>query len=188
MVAAIHCHPSAVQELLKAGARTDLVSGNGKSALIVAVESGDPEVVRALLAKKADVSFRRAQDTASPIVIAVGNGDLDVSRALVEGGANLQDEDQYGNPLLCIAAMGGLPEREFPDVVKFLLEKKLDPNQRGMGGSTPIMNAVIHHAPQVLRLLLDHGADPKLATPPDHPLAEYAGDSPEILKLLEARR
>lgn len=31
-------------------------------------------------------------------------------------------------------------------------------------------------------------ADPKVAGPPDHPIAEYAGDSPEILKLLEARR
>jgi ankyrin repeat protein len=192
MLAAYHCHPSAVQELLMDGARTDLVSGNGKSALILAVESGDAEVVRFLLAKKADVGFRGGKNKASPIVIAVGNGDLEVSRLLVDAGADLRDKDQYGNPLLCVATMGGFQEGGHPDVVKFLLEKKLDPNQGGMGVSTPLMNAVMNHAPQVVRLLLDHGADPKKAAPADHPLAEYAeyaehaGNSPDILKLVGA--
>ena len=187
MLAAYHCHPSAVQELLKDGARTDLVSGNGKSALILAVESGNAEGVRLLLAKKADVGFRGGKNKASPIVIAVGNGDLEVSQMLVEAGANLRDEDQYGNSLLCIAAVGGLQEGGFPDVVKFLLEKKLDPNQGGTGSLTPLMNAVVDHSPQVVRLLLDYGADPKVAFPPGHPIDEYAGNSPEILKLLETR-
>ena len=189
MLAAYRCHPSAVERLLEAGARTNLVSDNGKSALIVAVESGDAEVVRALLAKKADVGFRRAADKASSIVIAVGDGNLEVARALVEGGADLQDRDQYGIPLLCIAASGDLgPRHELLDVVRFLLEKKVDPNQRGEDGLTPLLRAAMGDLPETVGLLLDHGADPKGTDGQGRTLAEYAVNSPAVRKLLAARR
>jgi hypothetical protein len=193
MSASHWCHPGAVRRLLDAGAKTDLVSKDGSTALILAAQSGDADVISALLARKADPRVRRAEDKSSALVIVLQKGDLEAVRALVEGGAPLDDQDQLGDPPLCIAAMGDpMGNREFANVVSFLLEKKIDVNQRCAGGGTPLFRAIEGDFAQTFRLLLDHGADPKLTDAAERTLQEIAQGAPrgapKILKILETRQ
>lgn len=50
------------------------------------------------------------------------------------------------------------------DALRWLLSKKLDPNQANDFGKTPLMYAAQHNALAAVRILLDHGADPNAAT------------------------
>jgi hypothetical protein len=189
MLAAYHCHPAAVEALLQAGAKPDLKSDGGSSALTLAVESGDLRVVRALLSKKVDVSFKRVSDQLSPVVIAADSGDVDMVRALVEAGANLQDKNEYGDTVLCIASNGDvLAKREFPDLVKLILDRKVDPNQPCRSGAPPLFNAVSGDFPKTVRVLLERGADPNAKDPQGRTLAEYGENSPAAMEALRARR
>jgi ankyrin repeat protein len=127
------------------------------------------------------------------LVIVLQKGNLDAVRALVEGGASLDDQDQLGDPPLCIAAMGDpLGNREFVDVVSYLLEKKMDVNQRCASGGTPLFRAVEGDFAKTFRLLLDHGADPKLTDGAERTLEETVQaaprGAPKILKILEKQR
>ena len=189
MLASYACHPAAVRRLLEAGAQPDLGAENGKTALLLATQSRDADVIALLMAKKANPRIRRAATDESSLLIALEHGDRDSVRALVEGGAPLDDKDEMGNPPLCIASMGDPSEkREDADIVRFLLGKKLDANQPCAGNSTPLFMAVEGDFADTFRVLLEHGADPKSKDGAGRTLEEAAKDAPKILKLLQEHR
>ena len=51
-----------------------------------------------------------------------------------------------------------------PAALRWLLAKKLDPNQPNAFGKTPLMYAAQHNALEAVRMLLEHGANPNAAT------------------------
>ncbi|MGH9672184.1 MAG: ankyrin repeat domain-containing protein, partial [Bryobacteraceae bacterium] len=66
------------------------------------------------------------------------------------------------------------------DILRLLLSFGADPNQRGINDDTPLRVAVAARDPLAVRILLDSGADPALATRIDKcetplQMAEVAG-------------
>jgi len=195
----------------------------GLTALLFAAREGSLDCARVLLQAGAAVDQASA-DGSTPLLVAVQNGHFDLARFLLEQGANPNRTNPKGWTPLYLAvkvrnqeatAVPGPNSEGALDFIKVLLERGADPNVRiqfatevhqGMTalwlkerGATPVLRAALCGDLTVVRLLLAHGADPKIPTF-DHttPLMVAAGvgwadgmireysesESVELLKLL----
>jgi uncharacterized protein len=198
----------------------------GMTALIFAARQNDLNSVRALLSAGADIK-ETAADGTSAILVAVLNGHYELANFLLEHGADSNAPDAKGRGALYAAVdMRNLewstrpapPEKDNMtelDLINALLAHGANPNARltkkiplrgqpsfdgrwaNMIGATPFWRAAQSDDVTVMKLLVEKGADPLLATN-DHttPLMVAAGvgwsdgqshgsqaDAPEALKL-----
>jgi len=79
--------------------------------------------------------------------------DLASARLLVAAGADVNDEDAWGVSAVVLAAHSG-----FTDVVEFLLEKGANANA-DKAGFTALHEAVMRRDENLVKVLLNHGAD-----------------------------
>jgi ankyrin repeat protein len=126
-----------------------------------------------------------------PLSIALMNGTWDIAKRLIEAGSDVNQWDIYGQgPLnlaivnLTVRGNGNPLDRDAPDlttpreVVKMLVERGANPNQQlyyhavartilgaDTGrGTTPFLTACAIGDLEIVKLLLAHGANPRLAT------------------------
>lgn len=97
---------------------------------------------------------------ASPIRCAVSSGNIEIVKYLVSKGGKLEDICDDGskpwNSLLYMAA-----EEGNLDLVNYLIEKGLDVNYNE-GSFTALSGAVSNEHVDVVRTLLEHGANPNV--------------------------
>lgn len=114
---------------------------------------GDVELVKKLLAAKADVNKAR-KDSTTPLWIASGKGHADVVQLLLEAKADVNKVRKDGTTPLWIASGSG-----YTDVVKLLLAAKADVNKAANNGMTPLYVASNYGHTKVVGLLLKYDAD-----------------------------
>jgi ankyrin repeat protein len=163
----------------------------GMSPLLFAVRDGNVAMTRLLLELGADINQSSGNHT-SPLLIALLNGQVALATELVQKGAdpNLADDYRRG-ALFAAIELRNFNHEKYPflyddgrdplDLIKALLEKGANPNQRtdttpvhglmqfdgswaNFDGQTPFIRAALSGDIQVMRLLLQHGADPNIAT------------------------
>jgi ankyrin repeat protein len=163
----------------------------GMSPLLFAVRDGNAAMTRLLLELGADINQASGNHT-SPLLIALLNGQVALATELLERGAdpNLAD-DYHRGALFAAIELRNFNHDKYPflyddrrdplDLIKALLDKGANPNQRtdttpvhglmqfdgswaNFDGQTPFIRAALSGDIQVMRLLLQHGADPNLAT------------------------
>ena len=177
MVAARSGSPAVVELLAAQGANVNARAARGQTALMWAVAQKHPEVVKVLLANGADIHARsdswtevmavpphgyleynraipHGNDTA--LIFAARVDDLASAKLLVAAGANVNDEDAWGVSAVVLAAHSG-----FTDVVEFLLEKGANANS-DRAAFTALHEAVMRRDENLVKVLLDHGADANL--------------------------
>jgi len=175
-------------------------SAGGITALVLASREGAMESVAALLDAKADIN-KQASDGTTPMLVAIQNGHYTLATFLVERGADPNIVNTKGwNPLYLAVKNRNIETGTIPvpnadqalPFIKLLLEKGANPNlqlsanteirngQRATWmneeGATPFLRASMCGDIEVMKMLLEHGADPKINTK-DHttPLMAVAG-------------
>ena len=138
---------------------TNAICGNAGTALHSASHAGQVQVVRTLLKCGAEVNARGVWDQ-TPLILASFQGHLDIVQCLLDHGAdpNLQNNLQC-TALRHAAVIGHL------EMVRTLIAHSVDVNVQDGESWTPLYGAFWYgHAKgdchQLVRLLLEHGADP----------------------------
>jgi ankyrin repeat protein len=149
-----------VQLLLEKGAKPNIAQ-NSLEIFHWAAENGHLDIVRLLLARKADFNIHiNDQNTCKALSLAATQGHLSVARLLLAEGADPNVATENGFTPLHWAAENGQLE-----LVNLLLANGAHCNTAaGPDGFTPLHLAVDQAEVSVARLLLASGADPKIAT------------------------
>jgi ankyrin repeat protein len=174
-----------VKQLLEAGASPDVADEDGRTAVTHAAYGGHADVVRLLLEQGADVD-RQDATRANPLLSTGETGYVDVLDEVLRAEPDLGRTNRFGGTALIPAA-----DRGHVAIVRRLLETDIDVDHVNDLGWTALLEAVILgdggavHT-EIVRLLLDAGADPAIAdregvTPLQH--ARAAGYE-EIARLL----
>jgi ankyrin repeat protein len=144
-----------------------------------AIEKGDVELLRALIAKGLDC--RRIEHYGTSLVsVAAQYGSIECVTALLDAGADPAVEDDWHASAVHSAT-------KFPSVLRLLLDRGCSAGTGIVG--TPIVAAVQHGEIECVRLLLDRGASPNVSTPyGQRPLflAIAKGDPSVLEALLQA--
>ena len=181
-------HDDVVSVLIKAGADVKARSRSGFMPLLFAAQQGNLAIARSLIAAGADPTAA-AEDGSDALLLTIESmirGVFEPEKAdgrhrqlalyLIEHGANLNAQSAGRTPLHSAVWTAQ------PDLVKALLDRGADPNPRlkkrmprvgrflggafevNMAGATPFWLAAHLADVPMMRLLVDHGADPLAAS------------------------
>jgi ankyrin repeat protein len=163
--------------------------GGGLTALVFAAREGDLESARALLDAGASIN-QTTEYGWTPLLTAVNNRNYALAALLVERGADVNLTNKGGWTPLYLATdnrniEGGdypvpKPDLDHLDIIRRLLEKGANPNARIRDntltrtiftmqwffedGATALVRAAQSSDTALMKLLLQHGADPFIAT------------------------
>lgn len=133
---------------------SDKANGNvGYTALIIASENGDKEIVQFLLAKGAAVNTVEGIFGDTALIKAAWANQKEVVQMLLAKGAVVNARAYNGNTALMGAAASGDKE-----VVQLLLAKGASVNLKGKDGKTALTHAVESDQKDVADFLRAHGA------------------------------
>jgi ankyrin repeat protein len=152
-----------IAALLAAGLPIDARDEAGRTPVMAATAARQAAAVKALVDAGADVDIRDDR-LDNPFLYAGAEGLLDILRIVNEAGADPALTNRFGGIALIPAS-----ERGHVEVVRYLLdESDVDVDHVNNLGWTALLEAVIlgdggpaHQ--EIVRLLLDAGADPELA-------------------------
>jgi ankyrin repeat protein len=123
--------------LLNSGAEIDLRCMEDKAtALMIACQRGNREVVELLVKRGADVNARTVLDGYgySPLVLTAEFGFIDVVKTLVEAGAEVNARNgEAGHTAIMVSA-----QNEHVETVRYLLEKGADATMQTKDGASTL--------------------------------------------------
>ncbi|HVY66070.1 MAG TPA: ankyrin repeat domain-containing protein [Gammaproteobacteria bacterium] len=202
------------QRHVTAEGRPKNLDSGGFTPLLYAARENCLACVDVLLKHGADINLPDP-DGVTPLHLAIINNNWDLAKKLIEAGADVDQWDIYGEAPL-FAAIGHYTRRDGPrasidppnatdgkDVIRLLLDRGANPNMQlffrpagvngstNTRGSTPLIRAANVGDLELVKLLLDRGADAKLymadrQTPIHAVLAGRVGEKQalEIIRVL----
>ncbi|MEO2006343.1 MAG: ankyrin repeat domain-containing protein [Candidatus Poribacteria bacterium] len=149
-----------VRELLRTGADVNAAQGDGMTALHWAADNGDAGIAQILVYAGASLESITRLGSFTPLMVASREGNTDVIAALLGAGAKVDAVTETGERAIHLAAYAGSAE-----AVSLLSAHGADTNARELSsGQTPLMFAAAYGRADVVRVLMESGADPTLET------------------------
>lgn len=166
----------ATKHLLDAGANVETRVNNSNAEylpwdqkeitiLMLAVKRKQIEIVKALLARGADVNSNSGGvDLESALMLASSDGNIDLINLLLAAGAQVNALDIYDESALLKAAgrSQGIHTDKNLDAVNILLAAGANPNASSYFGETPLISAAKDNNGKIVKALLLAGADPSI--------------------------
>lgn len=154
---------------------------------IQAVEKSDGDKATQLLTDNPRIINSRDGQGDTALIIAISREDSDWTGFLLKKGADVNLSGHGGDtPLIAAARVG------FEDAIEWLITLGATVDATNRMGETPLIVAVQQRQPQIVRILLDHGANPDRAdTAAGYSARDYAerdNRGRQILQLIEARK
>jgi ankyrin repeat protein len=158
--------------LLDSGADINLVEANGITPLVMAIVNNRVEVARFLIDRGADI---KAADWygRTPLWAAVETRNMDVDNASFENSIERAPYLVLITVLLDKGADPNVRMKEVPPVRRAFLRATGDLSWVDMTGQTPFLKSTLAGDVTVMRLLLQHKADPHIPT--------FAGTTPLMI-------
>jgi ankyrin repeat protein len=172
-----------VAYLLASGANVNAQASDTKeTALMNAISHDRVEIVKALLAAKADVHLRNAYDF-NAFTSAVAAGNQEIAGLLLDAGAKVNDGMSGLTPLAFAVSTGNIA------MMRFLVARGADVNYGAKSGAQTALISAIHAAQiEAVRTLIELKADVNAAMKDGTTPLKLArkGDQEEIVALLVA--
>jgi ankyrin repeat protein len=145
-----------VARLLEAGADANTALADGETVLMTAARTGNVTVLKALLARGADIRTRERRKGQDALMWAAAENNAAAVTALIEAGADRDAKSAGGSftPLL-FAVRGGHLE-----ATGALLDAGVDVNQSLSDGTSALVLATMNAHYELAGLLLARGANP----------------------------
>ncbi len=175
----------AVRLLLASGLSPGVRNEQGRPPLWVAIEAGDEEMVKTLLAAGASANdpgasvVKSMEYGATLVMQAVDGGNPEIVKALVAAKADLNKGNAYGVNGLMNAAIQGRSE-----LVAILVKAGANVNARDKNGTPVLYSAVQGGNTEAVRILIDAGADTSVSRKLLLDTAKSKKD-PKLVEILE---
>jgi ankyrin repeat protein len=199
------------QRHVTAEGRPKNLDSGGFTPLMYAARENCLACVKVLLDNKADINLQDP-DGVSPLLLAILNTNWDLAKQLILAGADVNEWDMFGeaplftavglrNQVGAKASIDPLNETKGVTIVRMLLDRGANPNMQlffrpanvkgstNTRGSTPLIRAANNADMEMVKLLLERGADVNLimADRQTAMMAVLAGraSEPQALQLLQ---
>jgi ankyrin repeat protein len=151
---------SKAEVILNSGADPNVSGDLGIPPLGLAASKNDIRSATLLLNAGANINEPSRFDHKTPLFYA---RTVEMAALLLQHHANMEAVDDQGETPLSIASV--VPNY---DLIKLYIQRKANTNVANMRGESPLKRAAQNGAAKDVELLLEGGADPNFAPPPDH--------------------
>ncbi len=154
-------HPDVIRALLEAGADKDAVMPGYRqtAAMLAARYHPDEAVMKILIQAGVDLSVSGSDGRNALMLAASYSGNPEVLKAIVSAGQSVRTLAFSGYDLLKQAARWN---RDNTAMIQTLLDYGMDVNVQGRSGESALMLAAQFNSIEVVRLLLEAGAEPNV--------------------------
>lgn len=133
---------------IKAGMPLEIFDEHGNPALIIAIKTGNTELVKNLLKQSSNIDIENLNSRRTPLMEAASSGFTEILDILIKSGAEINHLQSDGVSALMLAAGAG-----HSDIVKILLERGADTEIKDQLGMTAREYAALLKKPEIITLL-----------------------------------